>query len=121
MASRVQRDFGRQILITGGYMGRIKGIIGAIATAAVGASVQAASFNKLDLNALPRGQYFNLTQEVAQSMNINLEKLMVLTSQTSAENLAFQIAEDGEIDLAIYKNKSFERLLGDVVREAQTE
>jgi hypothetical protein len=98
-------------------MKMLKNSIGAIAALAAGIEAAHACGEKaVDFSALQKGIYYSLTPSAAQSMKIDLNKLTQLAQAKKASDLAFQVKEDGELDLSIFENGAFKILAADIVK-----
>lgn len=95
----------------------LKNSIGAIAALAAGIEAAHACGDKVvDFSTLQKGVYYSLTPSAAQSMKIDLNKLTQLAQAKKASDLAFQVKEDGELDLSIFENGAFKILAADIVK-----
>lgn len=95
----------------------LKSTIGAIAALAAGIEAAHACGEKaIDFNSLQKGIYYSLTQSAAQTMKIDLQKLTELAQAKSASDLAFQVKQDGELDLSVFENGAFKILAADIIK-----
>ena len=95
----------------------LRNTIGAIAALAAGIEAAHACGDKaVDLSSLQKGVYYSLTPSAAQTMKIDLNKLAQLAQAKKASDLAFQVKEDGELDLSIFENGAFQILSSDIVK-----
>ncbi len=95
----------------------LKSTIGVIAALAAGIeAAQACGDNAIDLGALQKGIYYSLTPSAAKTMKIDLQKLTELAQVKSANDLAFQVKQDGELDLSVFENGAFKILAADIVK-----
>jgi len=91
--------------------------VGAIAALVAGVEAAHACGDKVvDLSSLQKGVYYSLTPSAANTMKIDLQKLTHLAQAKSAKDLAFQVKEDGELDLSIFENGAFKVLASDIVK-----
>lgn len=95
----------------------LKSTIGVIAALAAGIETAVACGDKaVDLSALQKGIYYSLTPSAAKTMKIDLQKLTELAQAKNASALAFQVKQDGELDLSIFENGVFKALAADIVK-----
>lgn len=95
----------------------LKSTIGVIAALAAGIeAAQACGDKAVDLGALKKGIYYSLTPSAAKAMKIDLQKLTELAQAKSASDLAFQVKQDGELDLSVFENGAFQILAADIVK-----
>lgn len=101
-------------------MKKLRNTIGAVAVLAIG--IEGARANAGDQSqasvAVQRGVYYALTSEAAQALQINLGRLVEEAQLNKDQQLAFQVQEDGELDLSIYEGGVFNRLSADIVKRA---
>ncbi len=98
----------------------LRNTIGALAvlTAGIEAAQACDQASKL-MAAVPKGVYYSLTPEAAQGMKISVQKLAELAQLQNTQSLAFQVKEDGELDLSVYENGVFTQIRSDIVKRAQ--
>lgn len=95
----------------------LKSTIGVIAVLAAGVeTAQACGDKAVDLSVLQKGMYYSLTPSAAKTMKIDLQKLTELAQAKSANDLAFQVKQDGELDLSVFENGAFKILAADIVK-----
>lgn len=95
----------------------LKSTMGVIAALAAGIEAAHACEDKaVDISALQKGIYYSLTQSAAQTMKIDLRKLTELARAKSASDLAFQVKQDGELDLSVFENGAFKILAADIIK-----
>lgn len=94
--------------------------IGAVAVIAVGMNGARASADQSHAapGVVQRGVYYALTSEAAQALQINLGRLVEEAQLNKDQQLAFQVHEDGELDLSIYESGVFTKLRADIVKRA---
>jgi hypothetical protein len=98
-------------------MKMLKNTIGVIAALAAGIeAAHACGDSNVDLGGLEKGIYYSLTPSAAKTMKIDLQKLAELAQAKSASDLAFQIKQDGELDLSVFENGAFKILAADIVK-----
>lgn len=98
-------------------MKMLRNTIGAIAALAAGIEAAHACGDKaVDFSSLQKGVYYSLTPSAAHSMKLDLNKLAQLAQAKSASDLAFQVKEDGELDLSVFENGAFKVLAADIVK-----
>lgn len=94
-----------------------RNIVGVIAALVAGVEpAHACEDRAVDLRSLQKGVYYSLTPSAAQTMKIDLQKLAHLARAKSSNDLAFQVKEDGELDLSIFENGAFKVLASDIVK-----
>lgn len=91
--------------------------IGAVALFAVGMNGARANADQSP-TPVQKGVYYALTSEAAQALQINLGRLVEEAQLNKDQQLAFQVQEDGELDLSIYEGGVFNRLSADIVKRA---
>lgn len=90
----------------------------AIATLA-SKSAQATDLNQRDiLESVQPGVYYHLTPQAASALKIDVAYLIDAIKLRKSQQLAFQLKEDGELDLAIYKNGVFAEVRKDIIKQA---
>lgn len=95
-------------------MNKLSSAMGAVALLVVGfEAAQARAITTNDVNA---GTYYALTPAAARNLNVDLERLTELVQLQDNQKLAFQLLEDGELDLSIYENGVFSSLMADLVK-----
>lgn len=100
-------------------MKKLKNAIGAVAVIAAGIEGAQASADQSHLPlTTQRGVYYALTSEAARTLKINLGRLIEEAQLTNDQQLAFQIQEDGELNLSIYEGGAFTQLRSDLVKGA---
>ena len=100
-------------------MKKLRNTIGAVAVLAIGIEGARASADQSQASvAVQRGVYYALTSEAAQALQINLGRLVEEAQLNKDQQLAFQVQEDGELDLSIYEGGVFNRLSADIVKRA---
>lgn len=100
-------------------MKKLRNTIGAVAVLAVGIEgAQAGADQSRPQLAVQKGVYYALTSEAARALEINLGRLMEEAQLNNAQQLAFQVQEDGELDLSIYESGVFTSLRSDIVKRA---
>lgn len=98
----------------------LRNTIGAVAALTVGIeAAQACDQASKVMTAVPKGVYYSLTPEAAQDMKISVQKLVELAELQNTQSLAFQVKEDGELDLSVYENGVFTQIRSDIVKRAQ--
>ncbi len=98
-------------------MKKLKSAIGAVVVLTVGIEAAHACGDKaVDLGGLQKGTYYSLTPAAARTIKIDLLRLVELSRAQSAKDLAFQIKEDGELDLSVFENGAFKILAADIVK-----
>jgi hypothetical protein len=92
-------------------MKKLRNTIGAVAVLAVGIKGAQASADQSQAPlAVQKGVYYSLTSEAAKALEINLGRMIEEAQLNNNQQLAFQIQEDGELDLSIYESGVFVRL-----------
>lgn len=100
-------------------MKKLRNTICAAAVLAAGIEgAQASADQSQALVAVQRGVYYSLTSDAARALEINLGLLIEEAQLNNAQQLAFQVQEDGELDLSIYENGVFTKLRSDIVKRA---
>jgi len=62
------------------------------------------------------GVYYALTTDAAKALDINLGRLIEDVQLNNNQQLAFQVQEDGELNLSIYEGGAFTSLRSDIVK-----
>lgn len=100
-------------------MKKLRNTIGAAVVLAAGIEGARASADQSQPQlAVQKGVYYVLTSEAARALEINLERLTQEAQLNNAQQLAFQVQEDGELDLSIYESGVFTKLRSDIVKRA---
>ncbi len=98
-------------------MKKLRNTIGVVAVLAVGIEGAWANSDHASV-AVQKGVYYSLTSEAAQALQINLGRLVEEVQLNKDQQLAFQVQEDGELDLSIYESGVFNKLSADIVKRA---
>ena len=100
-------------------MKKLRNTIGAVAVLAAGIEGAQASADQSQAPiTVQKGVYYVLTSEAAKALQVNLGRLIKEVQLNNAQQLAFQVQEDGELDLSIYESGVFVRLSADIIRRA---
>ncbi len=100
-------------------MKKLRNTIGAVAVLAVGLEGAKASADQSQASVkIQKGVYYALTSDAAKALEINLGRLIEEAQLNNAQQLAFQVQEDGELDLSIYEGGVFTKLRSDIVKRA---
>lgn len=100
-------------------MKKLRNTIGAVAVLAAGIEgAQANADQSQAPMAVQKGVYYVLTSDAAKALQVNLGRLTKEVQLNNAQQLAFQVQEDGELDLSIYESGVFTRLSADIIRRA---
>lgn len=98
-------------------MKKLRNTIGAMAVLAVGIKGAQASADQSQ-ETVQTGVYYALTVDAARALNINLGRLIEDVQLHNRQQLAFQVQEDGELNLSIYEDGAFTSLRSDIVKRA---
>lgn len=100
-------------------MKKLRNTIGAVAVLAAGIEgAQASADQSQAPMAVQKGVYYALTSEAAKALEINLGRLIEEAQLNNTQQLAFQVQEDGELDLSIYESDVFTKLRADIIKRA---
>lgn len=94
--------------------------LSAAAIAAIaGNNAQAGNLrDQMVLDAIRPGAYYHLTPQAARALNIDMAVLTEAVKLQKSQQLAFQVQEDGELNLSIYNEGAFVRVMSDIVKQA---
>ena len=98
-------------------MKKLRNTIGAMAVLAVGIEGAQASADQSQ-ETVQEGVYYALTADAARALDINLGRLIEDVQLHNRQQLAFQVQEDGELNLSIYEDGAFTSLRSDIVKRA---
>ncbi len=98
-------------------MKKLRNTIGAMAVLAVGIEGAQASADQSQ-ETIQMGVYYALTADAARALDINLSRLIEDVQLHNRQQLAFQVQEDGELNLSIYEDGAFTSLRSDIVKRA---
>lgn len=100
-------------------MKTLRNTIGAVVVVVAGIEGAHASADQSQVPlAIQKGVYYALTSEAAKVLEINLGRLIEEAQLNNAQQFAFQVQEDGELDLSIYEKGVFTKLRADIVKRA---
>ena len=98
-------------------MKKLRNTIGAMAVLAVGIEGAQASADQSQ-ETVQAGVYYALTADAARALDINLGRLIEDVQLHNRQQLAFQVQDDGELNLSIYEDGAFTSLRSDIVKRA---
>lgn len=98
-------------------MKKLRNTISAVAVLAVGIEGAQASASQ-PKETVQSGVYYVLTADAARALNINFGRLIEDVQPNDSQQLAFQVEEDGELNLSVYEDGAFTSLRADIIRRA---
>ena len=70
------------------------------------------------LESIRPGVYYHLTPLAAQALKIDVATVVQAVQLQQSQQLAFQLQEDGELNLSIYDSGVFAAVRSDIVKQA---
>lgn len=70
------------------------------------------------LETVQPGVYYHLTPQAAEALKIDVAVLVRAVRLKKSQQLAFQLKEDGELNLSIYDSGVFAEVRKDIIKQA---